>query len=267
MIDPQANATVLLLTMLENLPCGVSVYDADLRLVAHNRQFRSLLGFPDSLFEGSAPRFPDLLRYNAEHGEYGPGDPQAQVAVMVERALDPRGHRFERTRPNGVTLEIQGVPMPGGGFVTTYTDITANRKSGAALRESEERLHRAMEASGLALWDFDVASGRVYLSEAWSQMLGGPAEPTVTTFDALAARVPDEDQPAVLAVMAPLMKGEIPVYSVEHRVRRHDGSFAWIQSEGRIAERDAQGRVTRTLRPETQAGSTHDGAQIIQRLR
>ena len=246
MIDPQANAAVLLGTMLDNLPCGVSVYDAELRLVAHNRQFRLLLGYPESLFDGPL-YFPDLLRYNAEHGEYGPGDPQGQIDMMVQRALDPRGHRFERTRPNGVTLEIQGMPMPGGGFVTTYTDITESKRSGAALRESQERLHRALEASGLALWDFDLASGRVYLSETWSQMLGGPAEPTVTTFDALADLVPAEDQPAVLAVMVPLMKGEIPVYSVEHRVRRADGSHVWIQSEGRIAERDAQGRVVRAV--------------------
>jgi PAS domain S-box-containing protein len=247
MLDPQADAAVLLRMMLENLPCGVSVYDAQWRLVAHNRQFRVLMGYPDSLFEGPALHFQDLLRYNAQSGEYGPGDAQAQIAAMVQRALDPRGHRFERTRPNGVTLEIQGAPMPGGGFVTTYTDITESKKSQAALRESEERLHRAMEGSGLALWDFDVASGQVYLSDAWSRMLGGPPEPTVTTFDALAARVPEEDQPAVLAVMVPLMKGEIPVYSVEHRVRRADGSLAWIQSEGRIAERDAQGRVTRAV--------------------
>lgn len=159
--------------MLENLPCGVSVYHADLRLVAHNRQFRLLLEYPDSLFEGPPLYFPNLLRYNAARGEYGPGDAQAQVASIVARALDPAGHRYERTRPNGVTLEIQGAPMPGGGFVTTYTDITECKKSEAALRESDERLHRAMDALGLALWNFDLATGRVYLSKAWSQMLGG----------------------------------------------------------------------------------------------
>jgi PAS domain S-box-containing protein len=233
----------LLQAMLENLPCGVSVFDADLHLVADNRHFRSMLGFPASLFAGPVTHFESLIRYNAEQGEYGEGDPDEKVARIVDRARAPSVHRMERTRPNGMTLEISGAPMPGGGFVTTYTDISERKRSEAALRVSEERQQRAMDASGLALWDYDLQSGEVYLSEAWSEMLGGPCVPTATTVQALFELTPEEDRAAVRGAMVTALKGDTTTYSVEHRVRRDDGALIWVQSEGRVTQRNALGHA------------------------
>ncbi|MBG9390336.1 PAS-domain containing protein [Caenimonas aquaedulcis] len=233
----------LLSSVLENIPCGVAVFDAGLRLTAHNRQFPQLLDFPESLFSSSEPRFEDFIRYNAQRGEFGPGDVDTIVGDIVKWARDPAPHHTQRTRPGGATLEIRGAPMPGGGFVNTYIDVSPAKAAELALRESEERQARALDASRLALWDLHVASGKLYLSANWSEMLGGAKESMVTTLQALMARVPPEEQELVSQAFGAVLKGTRDTYSVEHRVTRDDGSTWWIRSEGKVTQRDAQGRA------------------------
>jgi PAS domain S-box-containing protein len=234
-------ANALLEDVLASLPCGLSVFNGGLELIAHNQQFRDLLGLPDRLFETPVTTFESIIRNNALRGEYGEGDVERIVGRIVDRARTPTLHSFQRTRPDGVTLEVRGAPLPGGGFVTTYVDVSAARQAEAALRTSEERQKRALEASRLALWDFDLETGRFYLSENWSELLGGPAEPTVTTFEALTRIVPDEDRAHVQAALAAAFKGEQERYEVEHRVRRLDGSLIWILSKGRVTRRGEDG--------------------------
>ena len=136
----------LMRNILEALPCGMSVFDKNLDLVASNREYRRLLDFPAQLFERQPPRFEDFIRYNAERGEYGPGDVDAIVADIVQRARgEPRAHRFERVRPGGIPLEIQGAPMPGGGFVTTYIDISERKAAEQAIAQKEALLRGAID--------------------------------------------------------------------------------------------------------------------------
>ena len=133
-------------------------------------------------------------------------------------------------------------------FVSGQVAAAVERKGAETrLRESEERLQRALDASRLALWDFDLESGTLYLSEAWSEMLGGPREPTVTRLEELARMVPPEDQAAVWNAILPAMKGERSHYLIEHRMIKHDGATIWILSQGRVVERGADGRARRAV--------------------
>ena len=128
--------------IIENFPGAISLFDADLRLAAHNRQFKQLLDLPDALFAKPDLSFEDIIRYNAERGDYGPGDPEQQVAAVVARARTFQVHRAERVRPNGVALEIRGTPLSEGGFVTVYTDITERKKSEAELEQHRHHLEK-----------------------------------------------------------------------------------------------------------------------------
>ena len=116
-----------------------------------------------------------------------------------------------------------------------------------ALQVSEDRLRRALDASGLALWDFDVAGGSVYLSESWSELMGGPRVVTRTTFAALAERVPQEERPGMQAALHAALKDSRAIYRVEHRVRTDDGRWLWNLSTGRVVERAADGRAVRMV--------------------
>ncbi|HSG23929.1 MAG TPA: PAS-domain containing protein, partial [Azonexus sp.] len=119
----------LLQTVLESIPSAVSLFDRDQKLVLHNQELLHLLDFPASLIEQGTVSLETLFRFNAERGEYGPGEPEAIVANLMTRAKSQAPHHFERTRPNGKTLDIRGAPLADGGFVTIYTDITERRAS------------------------------------------------------------------------------------------------------------------------------------------
>src|SRR6185312_10304535 len=131
--------SLLLQTTLDSIDQGMRVCDRDLNLVAFNRRFVELREVPERLARPGTP-LAEFLRYNAERGEYGPGDPEQQVAARIGFVRKGKPYVEELTRPNGTILEIRTNPIPGGGFVTVYTDITAREQARSSLRRSEERL-------------------------------------------------------------------------------------------------------------------------------
>ena len=180
------------------------------------------------------------------------------AAAAAGRVFD---HGYRVVRRDGRTVHVrvraQAVKLPGGstgGYVGSVEDVgeqvlyEAQLRAGKeAIQRSEERLHRALEGSGLALWDLDVRNERVYLSEQWSLMLGGPHKETRCTARELLELVPEEDRPGVRAVLDPVLRGTSSLYVVQHRVRRRDGTLLWIHSEGGVAQSDAQGRPVRMV--------------------
>ncbi len=131
--------------------------------------------------------------------------------------------------------------------LTSWALVRRQRRAEQALRVGEERMQRAIEASGLALWDMDVDSGRVYLSPEWSLWLGGPAEVTHTSLGALFDLVPEIERDAVMQQLSAALTDPRLRYRVEHRVRRRDGEWFWNRSEGRVVERDADGVARRMV--------------------
>jgi len=135
----------LLAEGLDQLDIGFTVFDRDLVLVAANRRFQEMLGFPDALCRPGAT-MQDALRYNAVQGEYGPGDVEDQVRQRLELSRKFLAHRFERMRPDGSIIEVSGHPLTLGGMVTTYTDVTIPRQREQALRELSAELELRVEA-------------------------------------------------------------------------------------------------------------------------
>jgi PAS domain S-box-containing protein len=130
-------------------------------------------------------------------------------------------------------------------LVGALQDITGQQASREALRESEERQKRAMDASRLALWDLDLESGLAYLSENWAELMGQPRRVTITDVRELIERIPRHDQERITATLGSVLKGEVERYDVEHQIQRPDGSLIWVHSQGRVSRRDAQGRALR----------------------
>ena len=111
---------------LDLLDQGMTIFDENLKLVAWNSAFLSMLDFPGDLAYVGAP-FDSFIRFNASRGEYGEGDAEAMIAERVAAARSFTPHATERTRPNGKILHIQGEPLPHRGFITVYTDVTEQR--------------------------------------------------------------------------------------------------------------------------------------------
>src|SRR3984957_2726920 len=141
----------LLQATMENVTQGISVVDAQLRVVAWNRRYLELFGYPDGLVTIGRPVV-ELLRWNAAHGELGLGDPEVQIEKRLAHLRAGTPYTFQRVARNGQGYSIHGQPMAGGGFVTTYTDITDFKRHEQALLEAKQGLekrvaHRTSELS------------------------------------------------------------------------------------------------------------------------
>nr|WP_136250410.1 PAS domain-containing hybrid sensor histidine kinase/response regulator [Ningiella ruwaisensis] len=124
-----------LLTSLENIDQGISVVDKNLNLVAWNKRYIDLFSYPESLVQVGAPIEP-LIRHNVLRGDCGPGEIEIQVQKRLEHLKNGTPHRFTRQRDDGHVIEMVGNPLPGGGFVTSFHDITGHVEIQQALKES-----------------------------------------------------------------------------------------------------------------------------------
>jgi PAS domain S-box-containing protein len=129
----------LLRAALEHLTQGVSVVDAELRLVAWNKRYVELFEYSPGLVAVGRP-IEELMRYNAARGLLRAQDLEQALHRRLEHMRAGHAYTHERELPDGTVLEIQGNPMPGGGFVTTYSDVTAHKRTQRDLLESNEML-------------------------------------------------------------------------------------------------------------------------------
>ena len=129
----------LLQGAIEHISMGGSVVDRDLRLVAWNHQYLELFEYPAELITIGRP-IAEVIRYNAKNGLCGPGSVEDHVERRLSYMRQGTAHRSERQRPDGRVIQIQGNPMPGGGFVMSFTDISEFRHVEQALKEVNESL-------------------------------------------------------------------------------------------------------------------------------
>lgn len=128
----------LLEAALQNMSQGISVVDSDLRLVAWNRRYAELFDFPEEMLQVGTP-VAELSRWALERVMHdGDISTSLQRRVSFMRAGTP--HLSERVFPDGSIVEIRGNPMPGGGFVATFTDVTEFRRAESGLKQANETL-------------------------------------------------------------------------------------------------------------------------------
>ncbi|WP_447957209.1 hybrid sensor histidine kinase/response regulator [Vreelandella sp. EE7] len=161
----------LLQATIENINQGISVVDQNLRLVVWNQRYLELFRFPDHLIRVSAP-IDRIFRYNAHNGEYGPGDPEEHVELLMDNIRKGQPHRYVRYRQDGSVLEVQGTPMPGGGFVYTYQDITQQKHIEEALIRSENNIRIYTDNVPALIAYFDKESRYLFTNRAYEQAFG-----------------------------------------------------------------------------------------------
>lgn len=119
---------------------AISIYDRKLRLVIGNHQFQDMFELPDRLVQTGA-EFGETIRHLARRGDYGTvGDIDQFVQTRVDQAKAFVPHYIERTRANGTVISVEGNPLPQGGWVTVYTDITHIKRQERLLRARSEEL-------------------------------------------------------------------------------------------------------------------------------
>ena len=215
-----AERTAQLRVTFDHLSSAITLIDRDLMIVLANDRIFEVLDLPRDRIAFPMP-VADVFRFNAERGEYGPGDVATQVAERVAAFGEFRPHRFERTRPDGKVIEVHGAPIAGGGMVTTYTDITERKRAEAALAASERKIRRILETSNEGFWVADNDRVTVEVNDSMCQILGRPREEILgkSIFDFV-----DENNRQIFVEQAIRRRsqGEAGAYEIE--LMRPDGS-------------------------------------------
>ena len=172
--DNREAAGHLLQLVLEHTPHAITIVDDELRVLLWNRQIADILDLPLALLQKPGLTLGDVFWFNALRGEYGPGDPSEQVRHRLELTRRREPHDFERIRPDGRIIHVSGRPLPHGGFVTLYSDVTDRRRAENALNRSHERFRQLVDllSEGILVHSAGVIR---FINDAGARILRAPS--------------------------------------------------------------------------------------------
>lgn len=162
---------------------ALSIFDHRLQLVLGNAPYQRMFDLPDTLM-APGTTFEQTIRYLVTQGEYGAVDDQdAFIKERVDQALTFEPHYIERTRANGRTISIEGSPLPQGGWVAVYTDISATKQQEALLNARSDALSGQLLAhtDALSASNRELAAMITTLEETKRQLTASEARTRLTT--------------------------------------------------------------------------------------
>jgi class 3 adenylate cyclase/PAS domain-containing protein len=230
----------LLRAGLDTLDFGVAVFDRHYKLVASNKAFRTLRGYPASLVRPGT-ELVELFRHNARRGDYGDGDAEAIAVARVELMRSPFSR--EHTTPDGRVLLVQATPVVREGLVLAYTDITARKEAERLAARREKELHVALDNMAGALAYTDAGGTIVLRNNRFVEMYPVPRE----LLD------PGRPYPAFLRHLAE--RGYYGPGDVDTLVARRVESLRHPSGEA-LEDRTPDGRAYRVVRRRAEGGGT-----------
>jgi two-component system sensor histidine kinase/response regulator len=212
----------LLTSIIESLPCALSVIDAQGRLVVANTEFGRLFELPTHLCKAGETRFEDMVRFSAERGDHGEGDVTELVhAVVTAASSQSPKQQFERTLPGGEVIEIRRGHLKAGGFVSTFTDISARRQAEVQERQSTALMASALEVTGAGLVIYDAADVLAFCNDRYRELY-----PAIADLLQPGAKFEEVVRASLLAYEPPGSHGRHEEW-VANRVRNHRMSGDW----------------------------------------
>ncbi len=143
--DELAKRTNLLQAVMGSMTQGIVAFDKNLKLISWNQRYLDIRGYPKEMAEEGRP-FSDFMRYDIEHGEFKLDDRELNLQQQIARAGKFEHHDFERQRQDGTFIEVRGGPIPGGGFVSTFNDITERKRAEVELKLAKAKAESATRA-------------------------------------------------------------------------------------------------------------------------
>ncbi len=179
----------------------------------------------------------------------------------VSEELIAASERFERyaveyrvMKADGAIAWVLNMGAPrfnetGGydGYVGAVIDVSERRTATDALQGLETRLSLALDGTRVGVWDWDIVSGDVWLSDSALAIQGYASGEVQGHAGGIADYVHADDLAELYRRITACLKGDQPMVTLEHRLRRRDGGWVWVAERGRVVERDASGRALRMI--------------------
>lgn len=223
----------------------ISIADRDGRITDVNELFCRASGYAREELLGQDHR---ILRSGVHGSEFWEG-----VWSLVREGRAWRGEVCNRAcdgRLYWVDLIITPFSSSDGAvekYVSIGTDITQRVEQRAQIDQQATRLDLTVRSANLGTWDWNIETGAVAFNDIAQTMLGyapGAWTPHVSQWEAL---VHPDDMPMVRRALTDHLEGRTAEYRAEGRLRRADGTWAWILDTGRVTERGADGRPLRAM--------------------
>lgn len=159
------------------------------------------------------------------------------VRTFEEAALDHAGVLRQWLTTKGPLFGSNGTVTGTFGIVR---DIAPLRLAMEQVREQEARLNLVVSATKTGVWEWDLKTNRMYYSALWKESLGYRPEELSDSQDEWITRLHPDDRDRAFALVEQFLKGAIPTYQLEHRVRHRDGTYRWIHTDAALI-RDERG--------------------------
>jgi PAS domain S-box-containing protein len=226
--------------VLDQLEHGCAIFDGARRLAAWNRQFQDILKLSDADLPG-APTFERFIRILAGRGDFGTAAESVEATIREHLGALEISYRAERMLPDGRILACRRNPLPGGGLLVTYNDVSEQRHADYLVKEAARQLRFMLDRAPVALAMIGQEDGRLKHANArFHKLFGLPGEHPHEASD-LATHFTAEDRARILAART----GGAAV-EFETTVRRADGStfFALVAAVRYVFEWEPTSLVT-----------------------
>ncbi len=249
-------------SVLDCLSQGVMAFDHDLRLVAWNRRVLELL-YIDPGFPRYAQPYETVVRHIAEQGGYGRGDVDDLVAQRLDYIRKASWPFYnERVRPDGVVIETVTLPLPDGGFVTTYTDITQRKQAEREVASSRELLELAIRAAREGISKWDLRTGEVWFSPQWWGLLGYSEAEMENSRRRWEELIHVDDLGAALEMERDLAAGQRPEGRLLQRFHHRSGATVFLETRS-LAVAGGDGKPFRIVGSHTDVTESVRAAETV----
>ena len=235
------------LTLLNTLSDGVYATDLQGRLTFMNAAAEKILRYRE--VDMMSQLIHEKIQYKKIDEQLFPPEESPQFKVIQAGVpMDGKSHfismdgQFIPVNFKASPIFIENIMV---GALVSFQDISELQKNEMFIRLTQDRLNLALNGSNLALWDWDIAKHRLYLSDRWALMMGSEKKEQITRDDVFLSKIDQQDLVSIQNQLIEVLKGQYEYYSVEFRIQKNNGDMAWVQANGKVVDRDLAGRALR----------------------
>ncbi len=204
-----------------------------------NRKLCDMLGYSKEEFTNMHPR--DLSPPFQPDGS----NSFDKANELVQKAIDGNNQTFEWVHldkyNNAKTMLISLSIVEFEGETTVIglmRDISQEKEVLAQLQSSEQRLALAIDGSNDGLWDWNMVTNDLFLSNRWCEILGYEKSELEQNYNTFTSMVHPEDKGNITTTLSNYIEGKIPKYDIEFKMLHKNGEYIHILARGKIIKND-----------------------------